>query len=95
MRAAISLLVTGLMFNCLVENTQTITSNTAPSTFTSQEFTLANAQSKPVKGKSRHRGSGRDRAYLLLSSNVNSRAYPTRGGGRRDFTRHSNHTHVV
>ncbi|PLZ98422.1 hypothetical protein CEN50_11355 [Fischerella thermalis CCMEE 5268] len=100
MRAAISLLVTGLLLSSLAANSQTVTnslSNRLQSHFSSD--LLISAKSK--QPKSPYRGSGRDRdrervSYLLLSSKANPpKNRPVKGGSRRDLMEHSGNKHVV
>ncbi|KOP25381.1 hypothetical protein AMR41_18485 [Hapalosiphon sp. MRB220] len=100
MRAAISLLVTGLLLSSFAVHSQTVTSSISDMlTSHSSSHLLISAKSKPQKS-SPYRGSGRDRdrqrvSFLLLSAKTTPRNRPAKGGSRRDLMQHPGNKHVV
>ncbi|MCP6762423.1 MAG: hypothetical protein NHB32_27560 [Fischerella sp. CENA71] len=100
MRAAISLLVTGLLLSSLAVNSQTATTSLSDMLIPhSDSHLLISAKSKPQKS-SPYRGSGRDRerqrvSFLLLSAKTTPRNRPAKGGSRRDLIQHPGNKHVV
>ncbi|MBD2433418.1 MULTISPECIES: heterocyst-inhibiting protein PatX [Fischerella] len=100
MRAAISLLVTGLLLSSLAANSQTVT-NSLSNMLQSHSSSHLLISAKSKQPKSPYRGSGRDRdrervSYLLLSSKANPpKNRPAKGGSRRDLMEHPGKKHVV